>query len=70
MKEIKSRIILKHDIEENWNKAESFIPKQGEIIIYDTDDNFTYSRMKIGDGVTNVINLPFSNQSAGQQEQI
>ena len=29
------RIVHKHDIEANWLKAENFIPKQGEIIIYD-----------------------------------
>lgn len=62
MKEIKSRIILKHDNEINWNKASSFIPKQGEVIIYDIDNNYTYERMKIGDGITNVIDLPFIMQ--------
>ena len=62
MKEIKSRIILKHDNEINWNKASSFIPKQGEVIISDVDDNYSYERMKIGDGITNVIDLPFIMQ--------
>ena len=36
-KNIKTRIIHKHDTEENWNKATNFIPKQGEIIVYDID---------------------------------
>ena len=68
MKEIKSRIILKHDNEINWNKASSFIPKQGEVIIYDVDDNYTYERMKIGDGITNVIDLPFiTHQIVGKK---
>lgn len=57
--EFYSRIIHKHDTEENWIKAINFIPKQGEIIIYDKDDNYNYERMKIGNGVTNVNNLPF-----------
>ena len=57
-KNIKSRIIHKHDSEENWLKS-SFIPKQGEIIVYDADTNYTYERMKIGDGNTNVNSLPF-----------
>ena len=30
-KNIKTRIIHKHDTEENWNKATNFIPKQGEV---------------------------------------
>ena len=49
----------KHDVELNWNKATNFIPKQGEIIVYDIDSNHSYERIKIGDGVTNVNNLPF-----------
>lgn len=59
VKEIPGRLILKHDIESNWNRAETFIPKQGEIIIYDIDDNHSYERFKIGDGETLVGNLPF-----------
>lgn len=58
-KTLKTRIIHKHDVELNWNKATNFIPKQGEIIVYDIDSNHSYERIKIGDGVTNVNNLPF-----------
>ena len=58
-KNIKSRIVHKHDVELNWNKATNFIPKQGEIIVYDIDSNHNYERIKIGDGATNVNNLPF-----------
>ena len=58
-KQLIGRIIHKHDIEENWNKATGFIPKQGEIIVYDIDDNYNYERFKIGDGNTTVVNLPF-----------
>lgn len=58
-KNIKSRIVHKHDTELNWNKATNFIPKQGEIIVYDIDSNHSYERIKVGDGTTNVNNLPF-----------
>ena len=58
-KNIKTRIIHKHDTEENWNKATNFIPKQGEIIVYDIDSTYNYERFKIGDGVTVVSSLPF-----------
>jgi hypothetical protein len=58
-KEIASRLILKHDIESNWNRATTFIPKQGEIIVYDIDDNYSYERFKVGDGKTTAIALPF-----------
>lgn len=56
---IKARIIQKHDTEENWQKATNFVPKKGEIIVYDIDSNHTYERLKIGDGVTVVSSLPF-----------
>lgn len=60
-KNIKSRIVHKHDTELNWSKATNFIPKQGEIIIYDIDSNHSYERFKIGDGITKVNNLPFAD---------
>lgn len=58
-KTLKTRIVHKHDTEANWKKATSFTPKQGEIIVYDKDTAYTYERIKIGDGSTNVNNLPF-----------
>lgn len=54
-----TRIVHKHDTEANWNKAVNFIPKQGEIIVYDIDSTYTYERFKIGDGETLVNSLPF-----------
>lgn len=58
-KQIKARFQQKHDIEANWNLAVNFIPKAGEIIVYDPDANYNYSRLKIGDGVTSVNQLNF-----------
>lgn len=58
---IKGRYVQKHDIEANWAKAVNFTPLQGEIIVYDVDENNSYERFKIGDGITNVNNLPFAN---------
>lgn len=63
-KEMKARIVHKHDIEANWNKAVNFIPMQGEIIVYDIDENYNYERIKIGDGQTVVANLPFTVSAA------
>lgn len=58
------RVIHKHDIEANWNKAKNFIPKKGEIIVYDADEFINYQRLKIGDGITIISDLPFfSNNS-------
>lgn len=64
MQEYKARLRLKSDTEANWIAANEaitggFIPLDGEIIIYSADNEYTYSRLKIGDGSTNVINLPF-----------
>lgn len=56
---IKGRLVQKHDVESNWRLATNFIPKQGEVIIYDIDSNYDYERVKIGDGKTLVSSLPF-----------
>ena len=55
------RVINKHDTEANWLKATGFIPKQGELIVYDKDSTYSYERFKIGDGSTLVSALPFAD---------
>lgn len=59
---IKARVQHKHDTEENWNKAVNFIPFDGEQILYDPDANHPYTRIKFGDGITTVVNLPFYDE--------
>lgn len=54
-----TRIQQKHDIEANWLNANNFIPKQGELIIYDADEKNSIARIKIGDGENFINNLPF-----------
>ena len=56
------RLVQKHDLEVNWLKATKFIPKRGEIIVYDIDDNHNYERINIGDGVSTVNELLFTGQ--------
>ena len=58
LKIIKTRVQQKHATETEWNNS-SFVPLFGEIIIYDADDNYSYPRVKIGDGQTYVTELPF-----------
>ena len=58
---IKTRIQLKNDTEAHWNLATNFVPKQGEIIIYNTDNSHPFFRFKVGDGTTTVVNLPFAS---------
>ena len=64
-KTLKTRVVLKHDTEANWNKATTFIPKKGEVIIYDPDSAHNYSRQKVGDGTKTVVALPFFGASVG-----
>lgn len=59
-KMLNMRIQQKHDIEVNWLKAVNFIPKIGEVIVYDPDENHSAARVKVGDGKTVVSLLPFT----------
>ena len=56
---LNARTIQLHDVESNWLLVKDFIPRCGEIIIYDPDENYNYSRFKIGDGKTGVNKLSF-----------
>lgn len=60
---INTRIVHKHDIESNWLNVTSFVPLKGELIVYDADENHSYERLKIGDGVTPVNDLPFADEN-------
>ena len=94
-KTVKTRIQQKHDFEILWLKATTFVPYNGEIIVYnrETDPStgailktkisgvdtpvvpvttkdgqtrttaYNYNRFKIGDGVTNVNDLPFADSN-------
>ncbi len=62
-KNIKARVVHKHDVESNWLLATNFVPKQGEIIVYDKDESYDYERFKIGDGVALVSALPFATDA-------
>ena len=61
---IPARIIHMHDIEANWNQIPEFIPKCGELIVYDPDTTHKTPRFKIGDGITKIADLPFGADDA------
>ena len=65
-KTVKTRIVNKHDIETNWAKAVNFIPKEGEIIVYDIDDTHSCPKFKVGYGKTVVSSLPFTTDVLGK----
>ena len=76
------RVQLKHDLEINWKKAINFVPKPGEMIIYEAETvaptaeeaivlerNYAipYVRIKIGDKIGTLLNnLPFETFSQVQ----
>lgn len=66
-KKFDARIQLKHDTKENWDKAVNFIPKAGEIIVYEADTT-NPQRIKIGDGVTTVVNLSYYDDFITSEE--
>lgn len=68
-KVISTRISLKHDVEANWKLATVFVPRAGEVIIYDKDDTHTGPRIKIGDGNLPVTKLPFLYSKIGNATQ-
>ena len=68
---IQSRIEHKHDTEANWlNNAKTFVPKNGELIVYDKDSAHTYARLKMGDGSTLLKDLPFISVSETEMTNI
>lgn len=72
-KRLKSKVVHKHELEVNWLKS-AYLPEQGEWVVYDVEVDadgvtlelpegrtapYLYQRMKMGDGVHNVNQLPF-----------
>lgn len=55
-KEIKARVQQKHGTKAEWDKAISFVPLKGELIVY-TD----IGQFKVGDGMTTVVKLPYKD---------
>ena len=53
----KSNAVVKVDSAENWEKAKNYIPDVFTIIVYEFENSAP--KVKIGDGVTFVNDLPF-----------
>ena len=69
---MKERIQVKHDLAENWTKAVNFIPLAGEFILYDgiiEDGKYIeFPKLKIGDGIHKLAELPFIQIDTNQQQ--
>ena len=59
---IKTRIVQKHDTTTNWKNSD-FVPLAGELIIYDSESPNIPARSKLGDGVTPINELPFTDEA-------
>ena len=58
-KHIHTRVIQKHATEAQWNDSELII-LEGEQIVYDPDDTYSYPRVKFGNGKDIASDLPFA----------
>lgn len=58
-KYVDGRITFKHDTDANWQNASDFVPLEGEMVVYDADEECNYARLKVGDGTTSICDLPF-----------
>ena len=72
---IKTRVLLKSDTVENWDKAaNSFIPKLGEVCIFLDrillDDGSYIPGIKVGDGLSYINELEFINDNYISNEDI
>lgn len=61
---MRARVSQLHKTEAEWDKFAEFVPIHGEFIVFDPDKRHPYARLKIGDGVTMLSNLPFFIDSA------
>lgn len=57
---IKSNAVVKVDTFENWNKAVNYIPDSFTIVVYTYENESP--KVKIGDGIHKVNELPFLNK--------
>lgn len=52
---------------QDWEKAKNFIPKKDQIVIYDgikqDGEYIVPPKLKVGDGITKVNDLPFTSSS-------
>lgn len=56
---MKARVCQLHKTEAEWQKYSDWSPEAGEIVVYDKDATHNFARMKVGDGKTQLKNLPF-----------
>lgn len=51
-------VLVRTDTTENWNNAQEFIPRKGEVIVYEDYQTKTYTVEEYGETVTKTVNIP------------
>lgn len=64
IKQIKGKVVFKHETEADWLLS-SYVPDDGEKVLYDPDETYNYTRVKYGDGKNIVKDLPFTGDKFG-----
>lgn len=74
MRQFKTRIRMKSDTTANWIAQREFVPLEGEIIVYtdyqtkiENGKTIKIPAIKIGDGATYGVDLPFVNDDLRDQ---
>lgn len=74
IKEIKGKIVFKHQTEAEWHTSNNggpvqYMPAFGEKVLYDPDEKYSYTRVKYGDGEHIVAELPFSVEQVDWEQE-
>ena len=51
-------VLVRTDTTANWNNAQGFIPRKGEVIVYEDYQTKTYTVEEFGETVTRTVNIP------------
>lgn len=66
-KKLKAKVINKHETEADWLLSQ-YVPDIGEVVFYDPDERYSYTRQKNGDGIHRVSELPFATEAQVQAD--
>ena len=61
---MKARVSQLHKTEAEWLRWANWKPEAGELIVYKPDKNYSYARIKVGDGERTLRELDFFIDSA------
>ncbi len=56
---MKARVSHLYKTAQEWDKWAQWTPNSGELIIYKPDEQYPYTRLKVGDGIHKLQDLGF-----------